>query len=66
MKQIRCRDKKSETLGKFKARIMGLIKINKRFSLNKHDPMCLRISPRLRLEFSQSNEHKFRLILRLV
>ena len=38
---------------------MRLIKVNKRFTFNIHDPVGIRLQTRLRLDFSQLNEHKF-------
>ena len=38
---------------------MRLIKVNKRFAFNMHDPVDIRLLTRLRLDFTQLNEHEF-------
>ena len=52
--------KKSETLGKFKARIMRFIKVTKRSTFNVHDSIGVRLVTRLPLDLRQLNELKFR------
>ena len=43
------KQKKSESLGKFKAQIMRFIKVHKRSTFNMQDSIDIRISTKLRL-----------------